>query len=239
MWGSREAVIMGMILCCPIAAIADGTVTNNSFETITINRVIDQTTIEAQYPQFLTGKIPKEIVSEVNKEVERFLEKSIADALQDGLSGSVLVDHKKPDPNSKVSEDISFDVIRADPHYVSIKFSRYHYEEGGAHGLMVISAFNYDIARKMIIGLGDLFEPGEPYLENLSKICTKDLLRQLGEVTESCTRGGAEPSLENLGVFAISSRGIIIYFQPYQVTSYSGGAPEVKIQFKRLSGIRV
>jgi hypothetical protein len=239
-WVMSGAMIFGTVLICPMEAMAGG-VTKGNIKTISLAEEGPSYSIKAQYPQFRAGQIPEGIVPRLNRELERFIRQAMADALRDRFSGNVFLGHDSRaelHSDTKRSDSIKYEILLADNRYVSIKFERYHYEEGGAHGLTIISTFNYDIARRKIIAVGDLFKPGTPYWDELSKACIEDLLQQLGPNGERLIRAGASPQEKNLGVFALSSEALIIYFQPYQVASYSAGSPQVKIPFERLKGFK-
>lgn len=202
--------------------------------------------IETEYPSFQAGDIPAGAVSSVNKEVEEFIKGYFSSVLlemkkQDAeLSDEDLEVHKGSVSGGKNFSTTDFKIIRADDRYVSIRFENYFYGMGNVHGFYTIFSFNYDVVRQKMISLEDLFEPGSAYLEDVSQICITSLIDQLQEgALESVIRSGASAEKENFKAFAIDDREIIIYFQNYQVASYSAGLPEVKISFDQLKGLQM
>ncbi len=214
-----------------------------AFKTVTMMKEGPDHTVKAQYPQFRAGKIPEGAVNKLNSAIEDLVRRVSTDALEDCFAGNDYLEHHRHEgalARIRRSDHIKYEVIRADARYVSLKFERYHYEEGGAHGLTVIFTFNYDIARRRVMRLGDLFPPGTTqYLYDLSAACIGALMGQLGEGDVSRIVEGAMPQEKNLGVFTISDEELVIYFQRYQVAPYSAGSPRVAIPFERLEGLRL
>jgi hypothetical protein len=235
------AWVLAALLAVLAPAPAEGGVAA-AFKTVTMMKEEPDHTVKAQYPQFRAGKIPEGAVNKLNSAIEDLVRRASSDALEDCFAGNDYLEHHRHEDalaRTRRSDHIKYEVIRADARYVSLKFERYHYEEGGAHGLTVIFTFNYDIARRRVMRLGDLFSPGTQYLYDLSAACIGSLLGQLGEGDVSRIVEGAMPQEKNLGVFTISGEELVIYFQYYQVAPYSAGPPRVAIPFERLEGLRL
>jgi hypothetical protein len=129
-------------------------------------------------------------------------------------------------------------VIRLDERFVSIKFKKYFYGIGAAHGLTLIAGFNYDVKQMKQIKLGDLFKAGTDYLKQISDYCIQDLGRQLGKEMDSWIKEGAVPKEEKLKEFTLGKEDLIIYFSDYQIADYATGAQQVKIPFSRLLNLK-
>ena len=200
---------------------------DRNYTTAAYHREVGLYKLAVEYPRFKAGKLPASAVKRVNNEIKRFILRK-ADPLHPDYD----------DDGSESSDGVSFEVIRADAHYVSIKFEDYYYMSGAAHGLMRIFVFNYDVRAKKMVQLGDLFKKGAAYEENISRICIADILKEQGSGVENWIKAGASADEDNFSAFAVSDKALTIYFQPYQVTSYAGGYPEVKIPFSKLPGLR-
>ena len=237
-WELIGTVILSFSLFCSSSSAANFSV-KGDFEKVTIKEKVNGCSIDAEYPRFRAGKIPADAVAGLNGEVRLFVRKDIKNAVGDGTAGNAFLKHDRKDDKGLGSfESITFKVVRVDARYVSIKFERYHYGEGAAHGLNIISTFNYDIARKKIIGLDDLFEPKSAYLEELSMLCGKDLIKQVGKVDEGWIKDGIAPNKVNFAAFGLQEKALVLYFQPYQVACYASGEPEVHISFNMLTTLK-
>ncbi len=106
---------------------------------------------------------------------------------------------------------------------------------GGAHPNHYIASLNYDLNQGHSLRLDQLFLPGSNYLEVISQYCRKELTAQgyLGAGFDK----GADPTWGNYRVWAITSEGLMIQFNTYQVGPYVSGAPSVTIPYAELEDI--
>jgi len=118
-------------------------------------------------------------------------------------------------------------VINVGHDVLSVLFVNFFYL-GGAHPGSYHWSINYDFATGQELSLGDLFIPGSPYLERISDYS----IQQLNERLEfDIWEDGAEPTLENYDVWALSADGILIIFDEYQVAPYAAGPQQVIVPF--------
>lgn len=112
----------------------------------------------------------------------------------------------------------------------------YSENTGGAHGMYTTTFVNFDLSRKKMIHLGDLFE-GE-YQDELSD-CIWDQL-----MTDHHAKSRDE--LENLGYgvtneitatenFYLSDKGITFYYNVYDIAPYAMGPVSVTIPFSKVT----
>ncbi len=175
-------------------------------------------------------------VEAFNKAVARFVaaragefKKSVDEMAREEAAPSQGAKTALP-PNSL---DIDYEVFAANKDYISILiyFSEY---TGGAHPNTVSSSFNYDLNRKAIVKLADLFTPNSNYLKVISDYALKEL-KKLDTV--SYAEQGAGPKLENFHSWNITTAGLRITFDPYQVGAYAAGEHEVVVPYSVLKPI--
>lgn len=101
---------------------------------------------------------------------------------------------------------------------------------GGAHPSHYTKTFNYDLKNNKILKLADLFKPNSKYLQKLSKLSKEKLEDNLD------FEDGIKPLAKNFSNFLITPKGLIIYFNEYQVASYAAGPQEILIPYSELKG---
>ena len=124
-------------------------------------------------------------------------------------------------------------VISAGHDVLSLMFVNFFYL-GGAHPGSYHWSVNYDFSTGQELTLGDLFIPGSPYLERISEYCIPELTEKLEfDIWEE----GAVPTPENYQVWALTSEGVLIIFDEYQVAPYAAGPQQVIVPFEILIDI--
>ena len=121
---------------------------------------------------------------------------------------------------------------------VSVSFVINTYFEGAVHGNYSDIAFNYDLKLGRSLNLADLFKPNSNYLKVISGYSIKALKKVLGPNpdTEWIERG-AGASEENYRNWNITSKGLEVGFDPYEVASYAEGPHEVIIPYRILEAV--
>lgn len=133
-------------------------------------------------------------------------------------------------PNSL---SVSYEVTAANKDFISVMFSFYEYL-GGAHPNTITESFNYDLNRNAPVSLADLFTPNSNYLKVISDYAIKEL-KKLDTV--SGVENGAGPKIENFHSWNITSAGLKITFDPYQVGPYAAGPHKVVVPYSVLKPI--
>jgi hypothetical protein len=114
----------------------------------------------------------------------------------------------------------------------SFKFSFSGYSAGAAHPYLYSITVNYDLHQDRELALSDLFLPNSVYLEVISKYCSAELgKRAIG--FEAFSQGAA-PTLENYRNWNITTDGLMITFDEYQVAAYAAGPQTVAIPYSEL-----
>lgn len=123
-----------------------------------------------------------------------------------------------------------------DPDFFSLKFNISEYISGAAHPTNYVSILNYNLKEDKEINFKDIFKNDADYLTAVSTISVAKLLQKSQDDPSSVDwiKKGAAPEGENYANFGLNKRGIVIYFNPYQVGPYAAGIQEIEIPYADL-----
>jgi len=97
---------------------------------------------------------------------------------------------------------------------------------------------NFDLKNGKKIELSDLFKPDSNYLKFISDYSIRSLKRNLEDLSDDeWLENGAGARAENFHRWAITKKGILIHFDPFQVAAYAAGPKEILIPYSDLKGI--
>jgi len=186
--------------------------------------------IETSYPQ-LTGNDPR--AENFNKIISDFVSKASNGFRADSKSAAADLQANPDMPGYLLN--ISYEVIHADEHLISLLFKNYAFT-GGAHGNTGSTVFNYDLDSGKMLRLADMFQPNSNYLKVLSDYCiAKIKARNISD--EEWIRSGAGPKRENYENWNITPQGLMITFDAYQVAAYAAGPQEIVVPYSTLKPI--
>lgn len=176
-------------------------------------------TIEVQTPQ-LGGSDDARVIDFnqrlnelVTKEVEMWRKSFLENTFPTVTNGSSL--EVAPTLISQVGELWSF------------KIDFHFYSDGAAHPGTYSITLNYDLTQGRELALGELFLPNSNYLEIIADYCKAELSKQ--PFFEGPFAEGANPTPENYRNWNITSNGLMITFDEYQVAPYAAGPQVVQI----------
>lgn len=159
----------------------------------------------------------------------------VAKSYEEEVRGSIGPDDEKPGSYGMWDLTGIFSLERPSPTIVSVTFNVYSYS-GGAHGNLVITCRNYDLASGRRLEFADLFGNPEKALELMSAWSRESLTGSLGdEADEDMIRDGTAPNLRNFGELSLLPGGIGIQFQPYQVGPWTAGPQQVDMPLAALA----
>lgn len=176
-------------------------------------------TIDIAYPYLVSPEGPA-----FNHAVED-ITKRVVTAFKDNASSYPTID----DPNltSYNSVNIYTTLHQQDSHILSVYLEISEYYRGAAHPSPSSAVVNYSFDRGQVLSLADLFAPGADYLKVISDYCIQDLQgKDFFNFPE-----GADPKAENYRVWNLTSDGLLITFDPYQVAPYAAGFVRVTIPY--------
>jgi Protein of unknown function (DUF3298) len=185
-------------------------------------------TIETNTPVLTTGNLdPRlgpfndQMVALVQQEVDAFKQNLQMASVEPIVGGSSL--------------EINFSQLSPQGNILSLKFTIYFYFDGAAHPNTYTRTATYDLEAGKMLALADLFLPAVDYLALISTYCLEDL--RAGPFGEALFEEGAQPTEENYARWNITPEGLLITFDPYQVTAYAAGPQLVVIPYSELQSI--
>jgi len=124
----------------------------------------------------------------------------------------------------------SYEVSCYTEEVISIRYSVFHYGAGAAHGQHMTETTNVQLGPMIPLHLADLFRPKTKYLRTISEYCISRLTEQksLAEPSDWILRG-AGADLKNFSKFNITTLGLLVTFDEYQVDCYAAGGSQVLI----------
>lgn len=128
------------------------------------------------------------------------------------------------------SHDYSYDLIGETKNITSILVTEYIYL-GGAHGSPQWTGFNIDFGRSKVLTLQDLFNPNSNYSKFL--IDTMNRIR-LGTRTHEYEDVEEVSELPGDTSFYIKGGNLVLYYHPYELSSYARGFVEFRIPLTSL-----
>lgn len=117
---------------------------------------------------------------------------------------------------------------------LSLYFDRYEYR-GGAHGMTSRTSDSWNIANSIPIRLNDLFL----LPDNVNAFVSDAIVEQIDQVVMAEVE--AFPYFEDYETlvkanfdcrnFYLNSRGVLVYYQPYEIAPYASGIPEFLLPY--------
>ncbi len=183
-------------------------------------------TISAQIPYLQGSDEPR--VQLFNQLVDDLVQGDI-----ESYRTSVMQDAPNPPIAMGSSYDLHYELLSPPGDIMSLKFDVYLYFDGAAHPNSYSLTLNYDLAAGQELSMEQLFVPGSSYLEMMAVYCKSQLnLRNI-----AFFEAGADPVLENYRNWNITTKGLLISFDPYQVAAYAAGPQTVLIPYSNLQAI--
>lgn len=136
------------------------------------------------------------------------------------------------DNSTSVEEMLgTYDIKNNQRDVLSLSLSNYTYHFHAAHGMTYIKSLSFDLQRKVICQLKDLFKPGSEYVGELSKLIHAQIKQRDIPLIDDFTT--IKPNQD----FYIADKTIVIYFQLYELTPYVFGFPMFPISLYDIQDI--
>ncbi len=119
-----------------------------------------------------------------------------------------------------------------DRRVVSFRLVLSQYISGAAHPGAQVKSFTFDLTTGKELALPDLFKPGAPYLNYLSRRALEQL--KASEFKDDLIEEGASARDPNFASYNLTDKGMEVTFQEYQVGPYAIGTPTVKYTYAEL-----
>ena len=131
--------------------------------------------------------------------------------------------------------DVRYDLLSPPGNIFSLKFQMEGYVTGAAHPYHVSQTLNYDLEQGRDISLADLFVPDSDYLVTIADYCTNQLNSR--DIGFQGFELGAAPMPGNYRNWNITSEGLMITFDEYQVAPYASGPPTVLVPYAEIKSL--
>ena len=181
-------------------------------------------TIKAQTPS-LSGSQDSRVVR-FNYEMTTLVNKAVTE-----FKNNLAKLPATPDSTAS-SFELRFNLLSPPGNILSLKFDITTYYTGAAHPGDVSQTFTYDLQQGRDVALADLFVPDADYLTAISKYC----IAQLGtrDIGFEGFELGATATAEIYRNWNLTTYGLMITFDEYQVAPYAAGPQTVVIPYKQL-----
>jgi hypothetical protein len=178
-------------------------------------------TVNAQYPAILDTEDPLALA--FNDQMYALVQDEIAD-----FKLNVLEAPKNP-VFAASSLEVRYSLVHQNGSIASIKFDFAGYISGAAHPYLYSVTANYHFDQRRKLSLDDLFLPGSNYLEIISTYCIAQLSQR--DIGFDKFSTGAMPAPENYRNWNLTSQGLLITFDAYQVAPGAAGPQMVIVPF--------
>lgn len=184
-------------------------------------------TITSQTPQLSGSDDPR--VTAFNQRLNELVTKEVDIWRQSFLQNTA------PTVNNGSTLDVTYTLLSQTGDIWSFKIDFSFYSDGAAHPGLNSLTLNYDLGEGRELALADLFLPNTNYLEAISNYCIAELSKQ--PFFEGPFSEGAQPTLENYRNWNITSNGLLITFDEYQVAPYAAGPQQVVVPYSALQAL--
>ena len=135
-------------------------------------------------------------------------------------------------------------------YYLIINYKEYHYHNlisyiffsesfiGGAHPIHLIKSFTYNINTNLFITINTLTKNNPNILNELSNYTYHTLSNKKifqNQVVNDMLKEGTIPTTNNFKNILFTDKGLIIYFERYQIAPYYYGDYNITIPYKDLN----
>ena len=159
---------------------------------------------------------------------------ALVQKLHDGFITQDLKGVSTPSAGMGSSFDVHSSLVSTAGDLLSLKMVADEYVDGAAHPFQFTVTLNYDLAAGRELSLGDLFLLGATYLDTLAAYCKTQLAGR--DIDFEAFASGADPTPDNYHNWNITSDGLLITFDEYQVAPYAAGPQTVTVPYSELKG---
>ena len=121
--------------------------------------------------------------------------------------------------------DVSPDIFRLQ--------TRYYFNGFGAHGNSVLNNFHYSLSMNRELKETDIFQGA--WKGDTSQKIYRNLKKEFAEMVLVDSSTPVAQSIARVQSWKLKKEGMLLEFNPYELTAYAAGAPEVKIDWDDFS----
>lgn len=192
-------------------------------------------TIDISYPTIkITGH--PDVEAGANKAIKDF-----TDTIIDGFKkeeGETIIGGRSEYLGSSLTMDWEPMIVTRG--MLSLRFNYSAYAAGAAHPNNMSRVLNYDLTKQKVLETKDLFiAPADAFsfLSSYSRTILKKEMRDTSpEEWNTQVMPGTEPTAENWKEVALTKEGLLVIFNPYQITPYAAGTQDILIDKSALAG---
>lgn len=160
---------------------------------------------------------------DIQKKINGMFEKIASEARTEGIKNGDVLSEESATRYQVPETFFNYQVKFNQNDILSVVFQDYQYT-GGAHGLTVQSAYTINLKTGRQYGLSNLFRDNAGYISLISR----EIKSQMAE-KEITALLNPFNSIKEDQDFYVSGKGIVIYFQQYELLPYAFGIPEFTI----------
>jgi hypothetical protein len=176
-----------------------------------------------------------------NKEARALINKDVAAFKTSETSGDAAGPSDVPAETQTSTLEAGYDFHLANDNLISIAFTEGTYSRGAAHGNSLTQVLNYDVKGGKKIALADLFKDKSKYLSVIASYCQKELKDRARKpdslILEDIIDTGVGPRADNYRAWNITTKGLWITFDPYQVAASAAGPQHILVPYSILKDI--
>ena len=183
--------------------------------------------MSASIPQ-LQNDLPPERLSALNAMLRQVVLTAYGQFEQAALetrADSRLPEHLK----NALTFRANYEIFRNDRQYVSFGQLVYQFT-GGAHGMSALTATTVQISSGRVVSLVDLFLSGSDFRERLG-----GAVRRVGAARGLPLWGFK--GIKETANFYLTDKGLVLFFQPYEIAPYSEGIVKIMVPYQDLADI--
>jgi hypothetical protein len=189
-------------------------------------------TVDIEYPH-ISSFVSMPGYREFNDIIKRFITREV-----DDFKATSELYHREEHLDEEERQwelSYTYNISYQSKELISLVFEGLEYT-GGAHPNYIFKSILFDLKEGKEVKLIELFLEDSQYLERISRLAIKELLRR--ELPEITVLGpGSEPVDENFSIFYVSEEGLGIIFPPYRVASFADGPQKVMIPYDSIKDI--
>lgn len=207
-----------------------------SLKTATLEEDRETYSLKVEYPELVNLKNQKR-QREYNRYVSNLVGGRILSFRRNATNWAQEANKIPPD-NTKTSFWLNYRVLNDQSPILSLLFNASTFFAGTPHPSNKFFTVNFDLRRGKNLDLRDIFKKKSAYLQILSEFCQKKLMAEAhGGLNPNLVKQGAGPMPRNYQNFNLTSKGLLIHFEPSQVAPYAMGPQQVLIPFENLQDV--
>lgn len=192
--------------------------------------------VDVHYPKLALVGHP-DLAKDANAVILAFVD----DAIQDFKTNVSEINSTSLPKDMESDYTMRYTPLLLSPTIISLRFDYSEYTAGAAHPNNQARVLNYDLKRHLLLSTPDLFASTTaalPFLSTYTRVVLKDMMsHESKEIFDQQTMPGTLPTHENFQEVALTKKGLLVIFNPYQVAPYARGTILVPIPVSDTRGI--